>query len=447
VLIGQSFTSGAWGATYLVENKHTDAFLDLPALVRDPSGVEHVLYSEDAWILGSSGGGDPIQVFKLCYQYVTDGPPRLVSPQVVVMDWPGYRPLSPAAAWGPDGYLHVVCTVYVDESPTPSEDSELWYLRVQPGTGKVMQLVQIGKVFGGNPPDMEHMIWPSVVCRGTAQSPEVHVVWSQHREGLQVDDHDVFYQRSLDGGDTWLSDPVRVSVTNDPSYQEFQPKLYASATSSDLWVAYQRETLQNDFLDDDVLNTNPKDIYCQHSSDGGLTWGTPERVTNSSSSSYGMVSPQIQRDPLGVLYVMAVKKFYDGPKNHYIEMYKREATGWAPAVYNPLATNAAHDAPTRLPYYGCYPSFVLTDSDTFTICYEAPADDEPYTDPEEIWYVEYDSGVQTRSQRVWRSVGLFVLRTVVHAERTNITPNQVHAYWSMNDEQGPDILFTQQDLQ
>jgi len=435
-------------ATYLVENKHMDSFKDLPALVRDPSGVEHLLYSEDAWILGSSGGGDPIQVFKLCYQYVTDGPPRLVSPQVVVMDWPGYRPLNPAAAWGPDGYLHVVCAVYVDESPRPNEDSELWYLRVEPGTGKVMKMAQIGKLFDGRPPQWEHMIWPSVVCRGVWPSAEVHVVWSQHREGLGVDDHDIFYQRSLDGGNTWLSTPVRVSVTNDTTYQEFQPKLYAATDSPDLWVAYQRETLQGSFLDDDLLNTNPKDIYCQHSGDGGLTWDAPEQVTNSNSSSYGMVSPQIQRDPLGTLYVMTVKKFTNPSiKNHNIEMYKREPTGWSPAVYNPLATNAAFDAPTRLPYYGCYPSFVLTDFDTFTICYEAPDADEPGNDPEKIRYLQYISGVQVANGEIWTSQDLLVCRTVVHAERTNSSSSELHAYWSLNDGQGPDILFDKVTLE
>ena len=95
--------------------------------------------------------------------------------------------------------------------------------------------------------------------RIAASGSTVHVVWRDERDG----DWDVYYNRSQDGGDTWLASDVRIDVGTPPGeFNSYTPQIAIS--SGAVYVAWLE-----DFFG--FINSRP-DVYFNRSLDGGDTW-------------------------------------------------------------------------------------------------------------------------------------------------------------------------------
>jgi hypothetical protein len=90
----------------------------------------------------------------------------------------------------------------------------------------------------------------------------IHVVWGDNRDG----NWEVYYKRSTDGGSSWGAD---TRLTNDAA-RSYYPSV--SASGSVVHVVWQ-----------DDRNGN-WEIYYKHSTDGGSSWGSDTRLTNTSIS-------------------------------------------------------------------------------------------------------------------------------------------------------------------
>ncbi|MCX6162600.1 MAG: exo-alpha-sialidase, partial [Ignavibacteriae bacterium] len=103
--------------------------------------------------------------------------------------------------------------------------------------------------------------YPSISVSGLL----VHVIWGDRRYGPN---QEICYKRSTDGGINWEAD---LRLTNDTSSTSF-----CSISSTGLFVHVM-------FHDNRTGNWQ---IYYKRSTDGGITWGNDNRLSNTSASSY-----------------------------------------------------------------------------------------------------------------------------------------------------------------
>jgi len=90
----------------------------------------------------------------------------------------------------------------------------------------------------------------------------VHVVWHDTRDGASPE---IYYKRSLDGGITWGAD---TRITNNIYYSS-NPSVAVSG--SNVYIVWE---------DDRDGISGVYEIYFNHSTNGGTTWGTDTRLTN-----------------------------------------------------------------------------------------------------------------------------------------------------------------------
>ena len=121
----------------------------------------------------------------------------------------------------------------------------------------------------------DYFSWASTYTRlpdtsGTSFSPcvsvsgsMVHAVWSDSRHG----NSEIYYKRSPDVGLNWGAD-VRLTNSANDSYDA------QVACNGNIVTVVWEET-----------NGSGSDIYIRHSEDGGLSWSTPSRLTNTAASS------------------------------------------------------------------------------------------------------------------------------------------------------------------
>jgi len=136
----------------------------------------------------------------------------------------------------------------------------------------------------------------SVTADGTGG---VHAIWFDDRDG----NDEIYYKRSLDGGETWGSD---VRLTNDPADSR-NPSIWADA-SGNLHIIW------NDDRDGNW------EIYYARSLDSGTTWSGDVRLTNDAANSR---NADICSDLFGNLHV-AWNDSRDGNDQIY---YKRSTDG------------------------------------------------------------------------------------------------------------------------
>jgi Neuraminidase (sialidase) len=102
---------------------------------------------------------------------------------------------------------------------------------------------------------------PSVAVAGD----NVHVVWEDSRSG---DWYDIYYRRSTDGGTTWVPEvlfPLAPRLGFEPSVAVAGDSVHV------VWDGLPNET------------GRPLEVYYRRSTDGGATWGGVTRLTNDSS--------------------------------------------------------------------------------------------------------------------------------------------------------------------
>lgn len=88
----------------------------------------------------------------------------------------------------------------------------------------------------------------------TAQGAHVYVVWQDNRNGAW----DVYFNRSLDAGDTWLAADVRLDTDGPGESDSVLPRI--AARGDEVWVVWQDE------------RDGEPDIRLNRSVDAGATW-------------------------------------------------------------------------------------------------------------------------------------------------------------------------------
>ena len=114
-----------------------------------------------------------------------------------------------------------------------------------------------------------------------AVSPDgaLHAVYSYDPDGLDVGDVvNVYYRRSTDSGSTWEPE---IQLNDDSTNDQYSPTLAAGPDGTLLASWYDRRLDPNNLL---------QDVFRRVSTDGGVTWGPNERVTD--------VSSPIELDPI-----------------------------------------------------------------------------------------------------------------------------------------------------
>jgi len=148
----------------------------------------------------------------------------------------------------------------------------------------------------------------------------VHVAWGDTRNG---DVREIYYKRSADGGNTWGAD---TRITNDPNDSR-----HASISASGLYV----HVLWIDLRDGNY------EVYYKGSGDGGLTWGTDTRLTNTSTvSEYPLLTASGS-----VVHVV----WADGPVSPSNIFYKHSTDNgitWQPDVQLTNSSTAISIAPS-----------------------------------------------------------------------------------------------------
>ncbi|MET0713440.1 MAG: post-COAP-1 domain-containing protein [Mycetocola sp.] len=127
---------------------------------------------------------------------------------------------------------------------------------------------QIRRTLNGNI-RMLHEAWNAVDATGGPFSGNIYVVWARDPAGT-VDNSDVLFSRSADGGTTWSTTPIQLGATT--ATDQFEPFVAVGGRGVVSVAWYDR-------INDAANNLNI-DVYKAFSTDGGMTFGAAERVTN-----------------------------------------------------------------------------------------------------------------------------------------------------------------------
>jgi predicted neuraminidase len=170
----------------------------------------------------------------------------------------------PAIIVDSSGYLHIV---WYDSTPG---NNEIYYKKSTNGGANWTSAQRLTYALGGS-------MWPAIAVDS---SGPLHLVWADNKLG----DFDIYYRKTLDGGDTWTS-AQRLTWNSGASWY---PAIAVISTGH-LHVVWE-DNMPGNF-----------EIYYKKSTDGGSTWSSSQRLTwNSGSSEY----PVVAVDSTGHLHVV-----------------------------------------------------------------------------------------------------------------------------------------------
>lgn len=138
--------------------------------------------------------------------------------------------------------------------------------------------------------------YPSIAVSGS----NIHLVWHDDRNGVFNDE--IYYKRSTDGGVSWGTD---TRLTNSTSASRYSSIAVSDISAHLVWQ--------------DQRDANDEEIYYKRSTDGGISWGTDVRLTNSVGLS-GFPSVTISGPAVHLVW----NDYRDG---NYEIYYKRDPTG------------------------------------------------------------------------------------------------------------------------
>ncbi|MCA9567528.1 MAG: hypothetical protein KC656_06780, partial [Myxococcales bacterium] len=141
----------------------------------------------------------------------------------------------------------------------------------------------------------ESNVWaPKVACTDQV----VHVVWEDDRDG-EVESHQIYYQKSVDLGDTWLEGDVLLEEDVDGRSNSFSPQI--EARQNFVFVTWY-----------DDLN-GAYDILATASQDSGISFSVPARVdTDSPAGSAWSAHPRMAVTDDGQNVYIAWQDFRNG---------------------------------------------------------------------------------------------------------------------------------------
>lgn len=114
-------------------------------------------------------------------------------------------------------------------------------------------------------------------------------VWEDDRDG-ELQNHQIYFSRTLDGGQKWLADDVLLELDEDGETFSQGPQIVA--IEQDVYVVWY-----------DNAN-GAADIMLTSSSDNGDTWREPQRVDQGQPGEFFSGSPQIAASNTGRVYVV-----------------------------------------------------------------------------------------------------------------------------------------------
>lgn len=180
----------------------------------------------------------------------------------------------------------------------------------------------------------------------------VHVVWADNRDG----NYEVYYRRSMDGGETWGSDiRLTTGASLGSGYLDQAP---TSTVSGNTVHVIWGDSRHGNF-----------EIYYKRSTDNGTNWGTDTRLTNNSTGSF---SPYVAAWGNAVYIV-----WWDNQNSsNYETFYKRSSDN-----------GATWSSDTRLSLNDGYrsdcPSIVVSDNNVHVAFHDARFG---YGGQEEVYY-------------------------------------------------------------
>jgi len=139
---------------------------------------------------------------------------------------------------------------------------------------------------------VDHQNLPTHICHycaiavgpGAPSSPPLYVVFQDDSCSMGVR-ADIWFQKSTDGGRTWLAEDMLIRRGNRYAcYPDI-----TTDSDGNVFIIY---------LDTDGASTDQ--VFCVHSSDGGTTWSAPARVNDDSLGAIG--SATIAADSAGDLF-------------------------------------------------------------------------------------------------------------------------------------------------
>lgn len=125
---------------------------------------------------------------------------------------------------------------------------------------------------------------PTIACNNDS----VFLVWEDDRDG-ELENHQIYYSRSVDGGESWLEQDVLLELDEDGFTMSLGPQIVAAG--SDVHVAWY-----------DSQN-GAYDIFVASSLDGGQTFRAPVRVDSDDPGDAYSAAPRIAATAGGQVYV------------------------------------------------------------------------------------------------------------------------------------------------
>lgn len=226
----------------------------------------------------SDGNADTSE---LRFSRSTDGGATYVNEQVIQVQGPA--PFGCSVKVGPNGQVYVVWADRIGATAgdirfrASTDGGQTFGGNVQVSTGNRLpgadRVVSCGvnnnrTTLNGNI-RMLHQAWLAVDTTGSVNNGNLYVVWASDPTG-NFDNSDVFFSRSTNAGANW-SAPVQLGggTTTD----QFEPAIAVGGDEGSVSVAwYDRRN--------DTANNLNTDVYKAFSTDGGVTFGALQRVTN-----------------------------------------------------------------------------------------------------------------------------------------------------------------------
>jgi hypothetical protein len=158
-----------------------------------------------------------------------------------------------------DSYWGALCcegtNVYVTWTDDRDGEDDIYFNRSR-DAGQTWLAADV-RLDRGDPPGAAWSWWPAICCDGD----RVYVVW---RDARALPETDVYFNRSLDGGGTWLPTDVRLDAADPPgAHRSWWPDVCCDGL--EVYVAW---------ADDRV---GARGTYLNASFDGGTTWLPAER--------------------------------------------------------------------------------------------------------------------------------------------------------------------------
>jgi hypothetical protein len=256
---------------------------DKPSIAVDNSGGANNGNVYVCWtrFIDTSNPPNGQDTSELRFSRSTDGGATYVNEQVIQAQGPS--PFGCSVKVGPNGQVYVVWAdrtgatqgdirfrVSTDGGQNFGANVQVSTGNRQPGTDRVASCVNPNDRFtlNGNI-RMLHQAWLAVDTTGSANNGNLYVVWASDPTG-NTDNSDVLFSRSTNGGTTWSA---ALQLGGGTITDQFEPFVAVGGDEGTVSVAwYDRRN--------DAANNFNVDVFKAFSTDGGVTFGAIQRVTN-----------------------------------------------------------------------------------------------------------------------------------------------------------------------